>query len=232
MAAASPEGATAWRLLKARELLAGKNGTSTAAAAALMLRPVLDRLPDHPDANLLAAVALSRLHNVRPSAEHLNKAVKSDPTRVGEALQLALTFRVNGNWTDPSSVTDAWIDLTRIEYRVNARVKGKDFKAGSAESAAAAAATIVRLVILAEHSERAEDRPLAMATYRELLRLDPRHHLSCDNLAAHLTRSPDHLQEALSLASRAIEIVPENPIYTETLNEVRAAIEAAQSDED
>ncbi|MBS0261143.1 MAG: hypothetical protein JSS02_04240 [Planctomycetes bacterium] len=232
MASASPEGATAWRLLKARDQLTRDKSTAGAAAAALLLRPVLDRVSDHPDANLLAAMALARLHNVRTSAEHLNKAVTSAPSRIAEALQLAVTFRVEGYWTDPSTVVDSWVDLTRIEYRINAQQQGKDFRAGSAQSASANLATIIRLVILAELAERSADRPLAIATYRELLKLDSKHHLACNNLASHLSHSRADLPEALTLASRAVELAPENATYAKTLNEVEAALDVVRAEEE
>ena len=74
-----------------------------------------------------------------------------------------------------------------------------------------------RLLILAEYAEQTHDVELAEATYRRLLQVDPTLHVACNNLAVVLGRRPGYVEEARTLARRAVAAAPDNREYRETL---------------
>lgn len=230
---ATDERATGWRLLQARELLAGEPTEKTAAEAANLLRPVLDQLPDHPDAHLLSALALARLHNPVRAGEHLLDAVRSDWRRSTDAMRLALTLREQGLWPDAPALVRLWVSATQLSERL---AWNRRFRPAVKEQHVAAAAgeglrrsLVVRLLALAELAEQINDGPVAEATYRELMRTAPEEHSAWNNLAMRLIGRTGSGSEALRLARRAVELAPQMTAYQETLAQIEAAFAAELS---
>lgn len=219
LAARSPRGATAWRLLKARWLLQDDKQERHAAEAAVLLRPLLVSVPDSPDGQLLMGAAMFRLHDHSSGMEHFLAAVQSDSRSAPNALRLSLNCRRIKKWTDARSLVNFWIELTRVE--MNSRVSsGPEATSQTSQANNDQRQLIDRLLVLAEYAEQTNDAQLAIETYRQILTFDPQGHLACNNLAFLIYQLPTQWEKARQLAKRAIAAVPTNLEYRKTLQSI------------
>ena len=89
----------------------------------------------------------------------------------------------------------------------------------------------MRLHILAAFSEWQNDTHLAELVYRRILQLAPDTHLASNNLAMVLRGDPHSLDEALVLATRALNTVPDNADYKDTLQRLLIAKTTVQQND-
>ncbi|MCY2968854.1 MAG: tetratricopeptide repeat protein, partial [Planctomycetota bacterium] len=173
-----------WRLIRARELLTTDTSEKTAAEAATLVRPVIEQIPKHPDAHLLAGLALARLQDRRKASEHFLQAIEGDWRRGTDAMRLALACRTEGNWNDAGELVRMWVSATRLSERLATERRfqlkdGKEGQNGGIEDPAKMNDSVVlRLLVLAELSDLEQDFELSEAAYRELLRIDPDEHVA------------------------------------------------------
>ena len=71
--------------------------------------------------------------------------------------------------------------------------------------------------LLGSASERTGQRPRAVAEFRRVLEIDPDFHAALNYLGYTYAESGENLEEALSLAGRAVALEPDNGAYVDSL---------------
>lgn len=208
----SPKNAILWRLAKAREE-ASKETDEGAAKTLLILQPVLRWAPDTVPAHLLVAYAYGYFQDKTAALSHLAAAVAADPDASVAVLRLSLKMFDADQGITGSDLVDWWITLTQLELR--------DRKA---TSQSARSLLLDRLAILAALAEKRQDHMLLVSAYRQLLKINPNHHIALNNLAVVLMKQGQDLSEARDLARKAVALSPHSVDYADTLSAINANI--------
>lgn len=208
----SPDEAILWRLAKARAALAA-NTDKDAARSLKLVQPVLEWSPDLAPARLIAASGYAYFQDYEASYGHLMTAVKANPDSVVAALRLSLHFFENNKRFSRPELVRWWTGLTRLELVARSLSDQKN------------KLLIDRLTILAAKGEQENDTELAMAAYRSILQVAPNHHVSLNNLSVKYLQQNTNLAEARLLATKAVELNPDEVEYQLTLKDIETEIE-------
>ena len=89
---------------------------------------------------------------------------------------------------------------------------------------------VKRLELLAAFAESEANGKLAEEVYRRILQLDPDAHVASNNLAMILSTKESSLEEAISLATRAVDLMPHSTEYRDTLYVLERAVGSQRAD--
>ncbi|MEM8670058.1 MAG: tetratricopeptide repeat protein [Planctomycetota bacterium] len=224
----STDGEVGWRIDRARELLTSNCDESNAASAALVLRPVVKAMPRHVDARLLMGVAMLRLHDHSAANDHFLAVVTHDPTGLHQVLRLSLGCRRAGHWTDAQQLADFWV-LAGRTAATQAYIQHQRVVGNANSSLEDSAGAIRHLQALAAFAEQTKDRPLAIAAYRRLLRIDATNAVACNNLAYLIHKQADSLDEAVELSTIAIRQQPGHVEFQRTMQSIQEHRQALEN---
>lgn len=202
----SPRRATLWRIARARTALATSRDEETSAAAALLLREVLDVLPKHAEARLLMGLARARLRDPVGGRADVLEAVGLEPKLWREALRLAVYMHREDSRADGAALI---------------QLAGRIFAAAplSAEGQRSTEQAWLQGLVVATAEGR--DRALERAAYARLVQLDPDLDFALNNYAWLLFDAREALPTALSLAEQAVALAPQKGEYADTLASIR-----------
>lgn len=214
----SPNQATFWRMVEARNLLQQENDEDTARAINL-LRPIIRWVPAKARPHQLIASAYAYFGDMEAAYGHLATSVKLNPEFSIEASRLALGLYLNEQELNAEQLVHWWVSLTYIELA--ARLEKNTTKVR----------LLVRdrLLLLAELAEQGSDAKLAKAAYAKLLETETSNHIALNNLAYKIFETDGNLQRALKMAQKAVLIAPKVLEYGKTLKEIQLAIDEAEA---
>ena len=211
------------------------------ADALHLVRPFVDRLDEDPQQHaerlgvylraLVAAgeqqEATARITPLLPTDLRfrqlwLRVARSMKPTQAYEALQL-VEASMSAAPAELLLLATEWAQLARRETCSNCLEDARRL----AEQAAQADPELKTDsdLVLASIAEIAGDLPAAESRYRQVLSRRPQNALALNNLAAILARSPGTAPEALSLATRVAELMPDDPDVLDTLGQALIGVE-------
>jgi predicted Zn-dependent protease len=204
------------------------------------LQPHLEAARAEPDQYLPVLVTLARIHLLqdRPdaAANLLGDLLDDGPQWRDAWLQLARQLGdadTAAQWmnqvqeaipadaqAENIAAAEAWWTLGRRHDNTQWRQKALDLLSPLADGdEPLAQACQLRGVM----HEAGGDMPAATRDYRRALDVDPKAHVAANNLAMVLVQTEGDLDQALELASKALELQPRSANYIDTLAEVHAA---------
>ena len=203
----SPRRATLWRIARARTALSMARDEESAAAAALLLREVLEVLPRHAEARLLMGLARARLRDPVGARADVLEAVTTEPLLWREGLRMAvLVHREEANADGVALV----------------QLAGRILAAAPLSAEVRRATERAWLQGLVTATADGSDRALERAAYARLVEVAPELDFALNNYAWLLYEAREALPTALALAERAVALAPAEAAYVDTLASVRA----------
>jgi len=208
--------------------------------ASEQLKPYLSRALDNPEiyAQVLVsyARALIAAGDTQQAADLLAPFLDQSPLWRGAWIRLAALAiteqAVAATWLEqvkshiPADGMDEMVMLVQSWKMLSARTQTKEYGDRARhlidqviQHPAANARCWLLHGVMAEQGGQLET---AEASYRKALTLDPEQHLAKNNLAMVLTTQHVHMDEAIELASQAVEALPRDPNYLDTLAFVHA----------
>ncbi|MEX0297707.1 MAG: hypothetical protein AB3N28_01455 [Kordiimonas sp.] len=213
----SPDQATFWRMVEARNLLQQENDED-AAKAINLLRPIIRWVPEKARPHQLIASAYAYFDDMEAAYGHIATSVKLNPEFSIEASRLALGLYLNEQKLSAEQLVHWWVSLTYIELAAR----------NNKNSNKARLLLRDRLLLLAELAEQGKDAKLAKAAYAKLLEAETNNHVALNNLAYKIFETDGDLHQALKLAQKAVLIAPKVLEYGKTLKDIQIAIEEAE----
>jgi tetratricopeptide (TPR) repeat protein len=119
------------------------------------------------------------------------EALKADPQFVSSEIATARLDLLEKNWNEARR---------RLERTIQSHPRNTDL-----------------LLAQGMLEDEIGDQSAAISAYRRLLEVDPNHPYALNNLAYRLAEQPDQVDEALKLAQRAKELLPEDPAVDDTI---------------
>ncbi|WND03282.1 hypothetical protein QGN29_02725 [Temperatibacter marinus] len=200
----SPDNAYGRRLHAANQIV-GYQEENSQAKVMKLLRPIIQKTPQHPAAQQMMASAYTYFQDEKNALLSLIQAVEAKPELIAQVSRLALGF-YEQNKIKSKTLVNWWHALAHQEFKQR---KGLSFDQKQA-------LIRDRLYILAMHSRKKIDTALYIATYEKLVEIEPKNDIALNNLAYALFKADQNLGHALSLADRAIESNPRVKEYVNT----------------
>ncbi|HYG16677.1 MAG TPA: tetratricopeptide repeat protein, partial [Bacteroidia bacterium] len=184
--------------------------------------------PDEPQAHALYGDLLFGDGQIAKAAQQYQRTLELNDNNYKVWQQLLACFEQLGDFTKLDKESDKALELfpnRLIFYYYNATAA---FQQGNHKKAAATAEAGVDLgvndkqvnvslynIIGSAYYKQAKYNE-SYAAFEEALTLDPNNLLVLNNYAYYLSEQGDHLEKALAMSKRTIEISPNNPAYLDT----------------